>query len=209
MYTNLSWQLGTSLVAQWLRLLLPLQGARVQSLAWELRSCMPPALPKTKPSNDKRTPAGSCTAFTQHCSVLGVLRCVAACCLSSVQTAVGPPSPPFHVGNRARTGLCRASCAAQRGVTQTAPGLWGPPLCLLGTGMAAPSSIWPGQFRGLYSPWGCKESYTPSDSDSLCLYLHGTGEVGCGHLARGGAVLRPVFVVWRVNSMHTHNAFLM
>ena len=158
MYTNLSWQLGTSLVAQWLRLLLPLQGARVQSLAGELRSCVPPALPKTEPSNDKTTPAGPCTAFTQHRSVLGVLRRAAACCLSSVQTAVGPPSPPFHVGNRARTGLCRASCAAQRGVTQTAPGLWGPPLCLLGTGMAAPSSIWPGEFRGLYSPWGRRES---------------------------------------------------
>ena len=32
---------GTSLVVQWLRIRLPMQGTRVQSLVWELRSHMP------------------------------------------------------------------------------------------------------------------------------------------------------------------------
>ena len=27
-------------------------------------------------------------------------------------------------------------------------------------GKGTHSSIWPGEFRGLYSPWGCKESDT-------------------------------------------------
>ena len=33
-------QIGTSLVVQWLRLRTPDGGARLQSLVWELRSCM-------------------------------------------------------------------------------------------------------------------------------------------------------------------------
>ena len=32
--------LGTSLVVQWLRICLPMQGTRVRSLVWELRSHM-------------------------------------------------------------------------------------------------------------------------------------------------------------------------
>ena len=32
---------GTSLVVQWLRIHLPMQGTQVQSLVWELRSHMP------------------------------------------------------------------------------------------------------------------------------------------------------------------------
>ena len=36
------WNLGTSLVVQWLRLCLPMQGLRVESLVGEPRSHIPP-----------------------------------------------------------------------------------------------------------------------------------------------------------------------
>ena len=35
--------------------------------------------------------------------------------------------------------------------------------------MAIHSSIWPGEYHGLYSPWGCKESDT---TERLSLYQH-------------------------------------
>ena len=41
-------QIRTSLVVQWLRLMLPPQGVRVQSLAGELRSSMPHGVAKKK-----------------------------------------------------------------------------------------------------------------------------------------------------------------
>ena len=34
---------------------------------------------------------------------------------------------------------------------------------LLEKGMATLSSMWPGEFQGLYSLWGCKESDTTAD----------------------------------------------
>ena len=40
--------IGTSPMVQWLRLHLPMQGSRVQSLAGELRSYMPSSVAKTK-----------------------------------------------------------------------------------------------------------------------------------------------------------------
>ena len=44
---------GTSLVVQWLRLHLPMQGVWVQSLVAELRSHMPPGQKKTEHKQQK------------------------------------------------------------------------------------------------------------------------------------------------------------
>ena len=46
--------LGNSLVVQWLRLTLPLQGPQVQSLVGELRSCMPHSAAKKKKKRRER-----------------------------------------------------------------------------------------------------------------------------------------------------------